>query len=356
MKRNKHLVIICAALIMVFVMVSCSSNKKNESFNTSYAPQSEAREYYDYEFSDSNVIRAGRNKSSGIVEADGFFDEDYIMSNAVAPTDTGGGADIMEIKQSDRKVILNGYIDMQANDYNETAAQLRNITLAAGGFIESSSSYVYTNDGKRDYKRGNFTFRVPFETYEAVKLEMEATGHVLSTSDSSQDATTEFFDTESRVKSLRAQETSVLNMIERAEKIEDLLQLEKRLSDIRTDIELYQSRLNTIDRQASFSTIKVSLEEVQVFETIRLEPETAWERIQNSFINSVNNIISFFENAVVYLVGAVLPFLLFCLLALVAWLIIRRANRKYLKKKKNKAAAENTTIEIASTSKEEGKK
>jgi len=227
-----------------------------------------------------------------------------------------------------RKVILNGFIDMQTENFADAAARLRSLTLGVGGFIESSNSYVNFSDGNRDYMYGSFTLRVPTESYEAVKADIEAVGQVVSTSDSSADATDEYYDSESRVKSLRAQETSILGMIEKAQKIEDLILLEQRLSEIRTDIELYQSRMNTIDRQASFSTIHVELTEVRVYESIKIAPKTTWEKIQNSFIGSINDILTFFEGLIIVLAYALLPLLLLAVLVFIGWRLLRRAKRK----------------------------
>jgi len=232
-----------------------------------------------------------------------------------------------------RKVILTGYVTIQTEAYDDTVAQIKAAVLVTGGFIESSNSHIYKSDQTRSYMSGSLTLRVPFESYDSVKAIVEATGQVINTSDQSRDATAEYFDTDSRVQSLRAQEASVLGMIEKAVEIEDLLMLERRLSEIRTDIELYQSRLNTIDRQSAFSTIHVDITEVAVFEPIKLAPANTWEKIQNSFIGSVNGIIAFLEGLVIFLAAAILPILLLGIPILVAWRIIRRANRKYGRKR-----------------------
>jgi|GEM_PF-1192417 len=239
----------------------------------------------------------------------------------------------MPAAQEARKIILNAHINMETEDYAVASAQLREIVIGAGGFVENASSYVYLQSDSRDYKRGDFTFRVPFDAYESVKTQIEASGHVLGTSETSRDATTEFFDTESRVNALRAQETSLLGMIEKAVEVSDLILLEQRLSEIRTDIELYQSRMNTIDRQASFSTIIVNLNEVRVIEPIKIQPDTTWTQMKGSFIRSVNNLLALLQGFMIFLASAVIPLLLFGILVLVAVLLVRRTIRKNRRKR-----------------------
>jgi len=333
---RKQVRFIAMALLTSLSLSACSANDSKmaeNNFGTSaYAPQATAAPA-------PYPAEAVYNKEL----ADGEIFYDSVMREE-SPSYTGKITN--EIPASERKVILNGFIDMQTEDYADASARLRSLTLGAGGFIESSHSYVRFSDNERDYMSGSFTLRVPYEQYEDTKADIEAIGQVVSTSDSSTDATDEFYDAESRVKSLRAQETSVLGMIEKAKEIEDLLLLEQRLSEIRTEIELFQTRMNTIDRQASFSTIHVELTEVRVYEPIRIAPKTTWEKIQNSFIGSINDVLAFFEGLVIALAYAILPLLLLAVLCLLAWCILRRVKRKNARKRaEHIATAESPTAE-----------
>ena len=338
MNKQKHFII--AALLTALTLSACGSDNA-PSVNTSYynnvtagrAPQATTAPGYDYNYGFDSSAKA---------EMD--YAENWAYPEEAPMPAPEFGADLSarvtdSVFPLERKVILNGFINMRTEDYADASARIRSLTLGAGGFIESSNTYVNFSDGGRDYMYGYFTLRVPADRYEDTKADIEAIGQVVSTSDSSTDATAEYTDTESRVKSLRAQETSVLGMIEKATKVEDLILLEERLSDIRTDIELYQSRLNTIDRQASFSTLSVDITEVRVYEPIKIEPKTTWDKVRNSFIGSINDIISFFEGLLVLLAYLIIPLLLLAALTLLCWRILRRARRKNAQKHAALAAA-----------------
>ena len=351
--------LVCGLLLAAMTLGGCSA-----SYAPS-APQEESRNY-DLTVSDSYGMYDDYTATDELwmakseVSSNSSYRYDENGGNPEDVTFTGGEtvSGALPEAQTDRKVILTANIQMETEDFAATSAQLRVFVTDAGGFVENSSAYVYTSDyynnSRRDYRRGDFTFRVPSNTYETVKAQIEATGHVLSASDSSVDATTEFFDTESRIKTLRAQETSLLAMIEKATEVKDLIQLEQRLSEIRTDIELFQSRMNTIDRQASFSTIIVNLTEVTTVEPIVIKPTSTWEQMQGSFTRSINGILAFFEGLVIFLAAAIVPLLLIALLVFIAIRLVRRAIRKH----KQKQAAKHTgdTDANENNTKEEGAK
>jgi len=318
MKRNKN--ILLCGLAAVMLLGGCSA----QSSSTAPMMQSAA----------TAAPAPQANMDYGMIMKDSMewnFESDAAGGWSEPSPDYKTSSDNTSLAMQNvaRKIIYNGYIAMRTTAYDNTVLDLKTLVFTAGGFIEQSNSSVYMTDNGREYKRGNYTLRVPVDTYDSVKASIEALGQVSSSSDTSQDATAEYYDTESRLNSLRAQEKSVLGMIEKAAKIDDLILLEQRLSEIRTDIELQQSRLNTIDRQASFSSITVDVTEVRVLEPIHLEPASTWEKIQNAFIGSINGVIAFCEGFIVFTATAIVPLALIGVLILVAWFIIRRTARMH---------------------------
>lgn len=85
----------------------------------------------------------------------------------------------------------------------------------------------------------------------AIKVESEVS--------STQDVTEEFTDLESQVRNLQATEAGLLKLMARAERIEDILALQRELTNIRGQIERLQGRLNFLKRRVEMSTITVAL-------------------------------------------------------------------------------------------------
>ncbi len=168
--------------------------------------------------------------------------------------------------------------------------------------------------------------RVPRDQFDTVLKRVESLAKVVSSSQSAEDVTASYYDIAGRLETRRVEEARVLEMIPRAEKIEDLLALEERLGEIRTDIELYQSQMNNIDRLAAYSTIHVNLEEVPREEMIVVSDDLGG-RLQLAFIRSVNNTVIFFQNTLLFLAEIFIPLLFAGLIAVVGIIIYKRKKK-----------------------------
>ena len=107
---------------------------------------------------------------------------------------------------------------------------------------------------------GNVSVRVPAqELDEAVRQIRALAIRVDAESSSSQDVTDEYVDTSSRLRSLRATEESLLNLLGQATKVEDALDVQRELADLQSEIESLEGRIKFLQQTAAFSLINVDL-------------------------------------------------------------------------------------------------
>lgn len=107
---------------------------------------------------------------------------------------------------------------------------------------------------------GNVSVRVPAQQLdEAVGRIRTLAIRVDSESSSSQDVTDEYVDTSSRLRSLRATEESLLNLLGQATKVEDALDVQRELADLQAEIESLEGRIKFLQQTAAFSLINVDL-------------------------------------------------------------------------------------------------
>ncbi|MFW5632201.1 MAG: DUF4349 domain-containing protein, partial [Acetivibrio ethanolgignens] len=131
-----------------------------------------------------------------------------------------------------------------------------------------------------------------------------------------------------------AEQERLLELLERAETIEDIITLESRLSDVRYQIESMESQLRTMDNQVTYSTVYLFISEVT-----RLTPvneQSVWEKITTGFADSLVNV----GNGIVDLaIGFVinLPYLVvWAAVVAVLVILIRLIIRKKRQKKQRK--------------------
>lgn len=112
----------------------------------------------------------------------------------------------------------------------------------------------------------------------------------------------------------RPNSSGLLELLEQAETIDDIITIESRLSDVRYQIESMESQLRTFDNQVSYSTVYLYIDEVKTY--TQTEEQTRLQRMAGGFVNSLKGIGNGFLDFCVSFVIA-LPYL-------VVWAVIIR--------------------------------
>jgi hypothetical protein len=147
-------------------------------------------------------------------------------------------------------------MSLVVEDINQTVEDITQMSLAFGGYVVSS--YIR---GEEEEMRGWIAFRVPDDKFEtalaqlrdmAVKVESEQT--------SSQDVTEDYIDLQARLANAEATEQQYLALLDKAEEIDDILDIYNYLSRIRQEIEQLKGQIQYLEQTTSTSLISVSLE------------------------------------------------------------------------------------------------
>ena len=153
-----------------------------------------------------------------------------------------------------RQIISQGSMSVEVADVPTAAARVRAIAEGAGGFVEQLSSH-----GVAEFQQSTITLRVPQAEFFSVFEQIKALGEVQNENASSDDVTEQFIDLEARLNSARREELSLLSLLDRAEKISEILIIEQELSRVRSEIERLQGQLNFLERRVDLATISVFL-------------------------------------------------------------------------------------------------
>jgi hypothetical protein len=173
-----------------------------------------------------------------------------------------------------RLVIKNASVALEVENVTAAEGQIRASAEQLGGYIVS----VQTS-GSDEYLSSIVTFRVPAASFEQALAGVEGLARkVLSRSVSGDDVTEEFVDLESRLRNLDATRTRLLDLLNRATRVEDALQVNQALTDVQGQIEQIQGRMNYLQQSAAFSTITANLQPVPPAPTI-IEPD-GWQPVR----------------------------------------------------------------------------
>lgn len=225
----------------------------------------------------------------------------------------------------ERKIIRNADLNLEVNSPEESAAKITSIAESKGGFvIESQQQNSDTKTTKSDVV--TMTVRVPAAKFNESLDEIRKTGNrVIVETVKGQDVTEEFIDVEARLKTKRALEEQFLEIMKRGSTVQDALNVQRELSNVRGEIEQIEGRKRFLENQTSFSTLKIRLQSPTAF-----SPNSAGffyqlgEAVGSGFGAAMNFVLVLVTVAI-----ALLPFLIFVVLPI--GLLIRyflRRNRK----------------------------
>lgn len=210
-------------------------------------------------------------------------------------------------------------VEVETLDFETSFASLQEAIRKTGGYISSqyrSGGYTSYN-GSYIRQNAELQIKVPAARFQEFIDGINSCGSVKSVNTWQEDITSGYLDTQARLQSLNAQKDRLTEMMEKAETVADLIQIEQQLSNTIYQIESYTSQMKVYQNLADYSTITVYLSEVSV---VTSNPVTFGQRIAETFRRTGRNIVSFFENLVLWLIEA-MPVIVFA--AILIFIIIK---------------------------------
>lgn len=239
-----------------------------------------------------------------------------------------------QVADANRKLIKTVEMTVETKEYDEMLAGLNEQIKACGGYVEHMNTYNGSIYSGRSYSRNaSMTIRVPEDKLESFLAELTNISNVVRRSDKVDDVTLAYVDLSSHKEALQTEQKRLLELLEKAQSVEDIITIEKRLSDVRYQIESMESQLRTYDNKVSYSTVYLEVNEVK--ELTPVKEETVWEQISGGFMDSLVSIKDGVVEIVIW-VAVNSPFLVIWAVVLVVFVLLIR--RHWAKKKIKKSA------------------
>jgi hypothetical protein len=142
--------------------------------------------------------------------------------------------------------------------FEETVDEARSTAARLGGFVVSSTA---SQGRERRLVSGSLVLRLPARSYADAMRSLAGLGRVEARDESGQDVSQEFVDLEARVRHLRAVETQLLELLDRANTVAAALAVQSQLNQVQLELERARGRLQYLEDQVSFATISLALRE-----------------------------------------------------------------------------------------------
>jgi PBP1b-binding outer membrane lipoprotein LpoB len=186
-------------------------------------------------------------------------------------------------------VIRNAYISIEIDDYTAIRPKIDSlITLFKGRIVNENmqnSDYQKTND---------FTIRVPATSLDKMQTAIVGLAKRVDYQRvESTDVTEEYIDLEARLSNQKKVEETFLKLLRKTESVEEILKIETKLSEIRSQIESSIGRMKYLKTLSEFSTIYLTLYQKIDFKYEPERPKPFTERFKQALTLGWRGVVTF---------------------------------------------------------------
>ncbi len=226
---------------------------------------------------------------------------------------------------ADRKIIRNGDLTLETGSPTDGLRKITAVAESHGGFVVNSEfTQNRVEAGAKPSQTVTVIARVPASQFASALEEIRGAGErVISEKISGQDVSEEYLDLEARLRTKKALEAQFLEIMKQAHKVQDALDVQSQLADVRTEIERLEGRRRFLENQAALSTITTTLQMPQPLVAATTGSfGVSLKRTVGDAVDLAASIILFIIQAVI----VIIPIGLFA--GLPCWLIWRVVRRK----------------------------
>jgi hypothetical protein len=311
------------SLLIIITLIFAACSTRNGDVARSTRPDST---------SSSQPVAADKTAPAAQSEAD------RLPNSSNAPTYQKASQKQASIPQTDaeraaagRKIISNADLNLELSDPADGQRKIVRIAQAHSGFVVNSDvSHRDSEDQTKPETTVNIVVRVPSDQFDAAVDEIKSIGNrVRQDKITGQDVTEEFYDLEARIKAKRALEAQFMEIMKQAHTVNDALQVQIQLAEVRTEIERLEGRRRYLEDQSSLSTITVTLASPALL--VNTNSTGFFYQVKRAFGNGVDiaaGITLFLIQAILALLP--IAILIFLPLGLLVRYLVRRNRRLQL--------------------------
>ena len=204
--------------------------------------------------------------------------------------------------QTERVVLKSAEITISVAKPHESMKQISEMASRLGGFVVSSFTWKEEDySSGRSYDKATINIRVPAEKLDSTLAEIRAmsangTEGVISESQSGQDVTSDFVDSESRLRNLKVAEEQLMVLMENTTDLSSTMEVFRELTNIRSQIEVLQGHINYLKESADLSSIAITLVAEASLQPIEIggwKPEGVVRESLEKLVRSFQGLVDF---------------------------------------------------------------
>lgn len=319
--KLKRLLPICLSIVIALSSYGCSSKMAESVPNTNSSPREMTKNSKD------------DSRSNEVVAEKSYYD-----SGAGQVASLSENSFNTNINKSNAKIIRSANIIIETKSYDQCIDSILRDVKNFGGYSENivkEGRGLYASSRAR---RAELIVRIPSNFFDTFIERTDEFGNVISESITGENISDQYADTEARIKVLKIRQERLMALMEQSDSLEYLFEVEKELANVGYEIEMLTGTLNKYDNLVDYSTITISVQEVEEFKDV-IPDDSFGEKIRSSFNDSLDSLITLFKGVVI-LFAALIPYLVLIAFGSLIVSIIFKGRKKRNKKEKVKKTEE----------------
>jgi hypothetical protein len=260
-------------------------------------------------------------------------------TNGYGNSTADGAEEDTPLAVTQRKIIFTVSLRIETLRYDDSISDFEKLVADSQGFVQESRVETSTGiNGSQSLRTATYTVRIPSDKLSQFRNAMGDIGTVTLNTIKGDDVTDQYFDAQTRLGSLQVQETRLLELLEEAGSLSDILDIEDRLSKVRYEIESLTGTLAQLDSLVDMSTVTVEIYEVEAL--TEPVPESFFGQVSSVFEKSVKALVETLR-VLSLVVVAVLPFAVIVGIVLAIVLVLHARSVRRSKAKRDALTAAN---------------
>lgn len=314
-KINKT--ILFAMLLLSFLFVGCTSGNSNSISN---------------DIDNSNNQDINTMQKDSVASYEGSNSTENKKENKNTKTQSN---------LSQEKIVYTCDMTIQTLKYKETVTNIKNKIKEYNGIIEQETQtdeardWYYNNYKKNSATLHNYIIiRIPSNKYEQFLQNIEGEGKVISKSMNAQNISKTYYEKEAVIKSLEIQEKRLLTMMESTKSINEMITVEKRLTEVQTQLNTYKTQLASMNKDVEYSTININVDEVLEYtkDKENIKTNTFLDRLKYTIKDSWKTFLNVLEGLLFLAIRAFPILLIFAIIVLIIIKFVKFLDSKAKKK------------------------
>ncbi|MBB6108453.1 DUF4349 domain-containing protein [Mucilaginibacter lappiensis] len=179
-----------------------------------------------------------------------------VMQDIAIAEPSGNSTSPSQVRDTTKKIIKSGTIQFEVSNINAARKKILQSLKKYGGYVDEDNQTTNSDINRKEY---NLKVSIPAKYFDSLLDSVSASADKIDTKNITvSDVTTRYIDMKTRLDNKKILENRYLELLKKGTKISDLMEIENKLTEIRSDIESAQGQLNYLNKQIAYSSLDIT--------------------------------------------------------------------------------------------------